>query len=125
MTAPDHTPYLLATGLRTAWDVARWQREHFNVDGLRLSAVFAKDVIDATDERLDRERRQACRRGALEAWVNAIDAREGERVWKRNAKLVGCTYSPKECLRFAAEYRSERPGHLQLALAFRAAARAK
>lgn len=113
----EYQTYLLATDLRTPEDVLAWFR-------VQPRYPFEGDLVLALAERLDRERRQACRRGMQEAWVNAIDAREGERVWERNANMpLPRTYSPKECLRFAAEYRAERPGHLQRALAFRAAAR--
>lgn len=61
MTAPDHRPFLADTDLRTAEDVAAWLREH-------APRYYDDGVADALDARLDRERRQACRRGARDAW---------------------------------------------------------
>ena len=64
MTTPDHHPYLTEGCLRTPEDSADFLRDSHN-DWLEFG-----DAIDMLDERLDRERRQACRRGALENWRN-------------------------------------------------------
>ena len=61
MTAPDPTPYLLPTDLRTAEDVARWLRAR---DEAHEGAETLADAVAALRARLDRERRQACERGA-------------------------------------------------------------
>ncbi len=63
MTAPDPTPYLLPTDLRTAEDVARWlDTLHKGPPAERIFGV--QDAVAALYARLDRERRQACERGA-------------------------------------------------------------
>ena len=112
MTAPvDHRPYAGTGDLVTAEDVAEWlDTLHRGPPAERIFGV--QDAIVALDARLDRERRQACRRGALESW-------------RRVADLV----------RFARQYRNRDRGwdahghgvwhYLTLALAFRAAARAR
>lgn len=80
MTAPDHRPYLLPTDLRTAEDVARWLLEHaeqWRIDAAADPSLGARSVrldyggLRALQgahadlrARLDRERRQACERGA-------------------------------------------------------------
>ena len=69
MTAPDPTPYAAPTDLRTAADVARWLRER---DAAHEGAETLGDAIDTLHARLDRERRQACRRGALDCWRGAM-----------------------------------------------------
>jgi hypothetical protein len=53
--APDYQPYLVDGDLRTPEDVRAF------VASFGTSA-FTGDVLRALDERLDRERRQACRR---------------------------------------------------------------
>ena len=67
MTTPDHHPYLTENDLRTPKDSAdflrAWRDSHN--DWLEFG-----DAIDMLDERIERERRQACRRGALENWRN-------------------------------------------------------
>ena len=72
MNAPDHRPYLTENDLRTPEDVALWlskrclaSDEAFVSRGQTLDEAF----WDLSD-RLDRERRQACRRAALENWRN-------------------------------------------------------
>ena len=118
MTAPDPTPYAAPTDLRTAEDAAWWLRidrterlKAYRQDGGR--GVFPCDA-DLLYARIERERRQACRRGALDRWrAFSIDSREYARQ-KRDEGLI-CDSE--------AEYYIER--HLSDALAFRAAARAK
>lgn len=104
MTAPDHTPHLLPTDLRTAEDAARWLSMQGNYSALML-ASFLRD-------HLDRERRQACERGW---WAQARLAQTRGR-WASEARSVGHT-------EWAALRESERAHHMKLALAFRAAAR--
>lgn len=98
MTAPDHRPYLLPTDLRTAEDVARWLRTYHPCEQLG-------DAVDDLRARLDRERRQACRRGALSCW-RAF--RFYASTWGEDLEATGVA-----------------PMFLVDALAFRAAARAK
>lgn len=63
MTIPDHRLYLRETDLRTAEDarnfLAKWRDSHN--DWLEFG-----DAIDMLNERLERERWQACERGAEE-----------------------------------------------------------
>ena len=119
MTAPDHTPYLAATDLRTALDAADWldkriPRPHRIEDAVRYA-------VDDLRAQIDRERRQACRRGALEA--TRTIARQ--KLWLRfdyaqskGAERFG-TFA--KCM---AHQREMRWGsYLRRALAFRAAAR--
>lgn len=65
MTTPDHHPYLTENDLRTPKDSAdflrAWRDSHN--DWLEFG-----DAIDMLDERIERERRQACRRGAMANW---------------------------------------------------------
>ena len=112
MTAPDHRPYLLPTDLRTAEDVARWLRAR---DEAHEGAETLADAVAALRARLDRERRQACRRGARDQW--------------REARYqAGCA---ARALRFGAgrvgehDYGMAAWDALEECIAFRAAARAK
>ena len=126
MTAPvDPTPYALPTDLVTAEDVVRWLDDvavailSVPIDGAtRAGVAICAGVVVSTrrdlDARLDRERRQACRRGALDRWRTfSMAVREFARQ-KRDEGLI-CDSE--------AEYYIERS--LFDALAFRAAARAK
>ena len=60
MTAPDHRPHAAPTDLVTAEDVAEWLRERAEEEP-RSTAWHLHERLTA---RLDRERRQACERGA-------------------------------------------------------------
>jgi hypothetical protein len=126
MTAPDYLPYLLATDRRTPEDVLAWlqrpsldrHREHVAFGGPRLQPYI--DDAQMLAYRLDRERRQACRRGALWHW----------RAWRRSLSPMW-TDDPKTD--FEDElWRGENTFEccwgfdcLSQALAFRAAARAQ
>ena len=67
MTAPiDPRPYAAPTDLVTAADVARWLHEIDDGDITGGDPMWL--TISRLDARLDRERRQACRRGALVNW---------------------------------------------------------
>ena len=76
MSAPDHHPYLTDADLRTPLDVAlwlkaRWLKSSANRDySTWQEHQILEEVYDVLDALLDRERRQACRRGALENWRN-------------------------------------------------------
>ena len=125
MTAPDHRPYLLATELRTAEDVAAWLEEHaeqWRIDAAADPSLGARSVrLDYAGlralqgahadlrARLDRERRQACRRGALDAWRRFCDE-------TGNVDWTGESLDVWGNRRRALDY-------LSRALAFRAAAR--
>lgn len=114
MTAPDHRPYLLPADLVTAADVARWLRvaPAADPDGSDYGAVAR--VAVRLEAALDRERRQACERG----WqAHAAASRQRGRQ-ARDARAKGWA-------EWAAQRESERAHHMRLALAFRAAARAK
>lgn len=119
----DHRPYLADTDLRTAEDVAAWLDEHaeqWRRDAVADPSVGARSVrLDYAGlcalqgahadllARLDRERRQACRRGARYeiTMARGFRGRRGE-----GATAIGAIL--------------ER-AHVDRALAFRAAARAK
>ena len=71
MTAPiDPRPYAAPTDLVTAADVARWLHEIDDDDITGGDPMWL--TISRLDARLDRERRQACRRGALDCWRGAM-----------------------------------------------------
>ena len=143
MTAPvDPTPYALPTDLVTAEDVLAWllgwrsnatDRELIAaVDWVHAYAV--QDLRNAHDlapelaylalrARLDRERRQACRQGALTAWRFACGQRAIERDWR---KATPDEFQSREDLdEWAALAHEDRVTEVRRALAFRAAARAK
>lgn len=109
--SPDHTPYLRpGVDLITAEDACAW------LDGLtsgpareRIYGVL--DAHAALSLRLDRERRQACRRGALDHW----------RRYRVAARLLAKAANARE--RF--EYETCGTRLRAAALAFRAAARAR
>ena len=110
MTAPDPTPYAAPTDLVTAADVALWlDTLHQGPPSARIFGV--QDAIAALDARLERERRQACRRGAR---MNFADA----------ATLMRC-YALNRTLGVIRDTASEDAiaHYLTRALAFRAAAR--
>ena len=118
MSAPDHRPYLREGDLRTAEDVLAWLIEYPGTDAAQAS-------IDL-DERLDRERRQACRRAALQnfetfaaylRWFPTARRMSHECVC---ARLLGAEPSLTDA---AATARAVIDGYLADALAFRAAAR--
>jgi hypothetical protein len=102
MTAPDPRPYAGPGDLVTAADVAAWLVDYPSNDAAQASI----DLV----ERLDRERRQACRRGCF---AMAHEAR----VW-RAAERESCRGET-----WAAVYRERRTAAVRRALAFRAAAR--
>lgn len=111
MTAPDHTPFLTKDCLRTPLDVADWIAHEGPVTLAKL------------DARLDRERRQACRRGALvltrfiaraKLWLRSDYAQN--KGAERFGTFAKCMAHQRE-MRWGSD--------LRRALAFRAAARAK
>lgn len=118
MTAPDHTPYLLATDLRTPEDVVRWQREQV-ADG--VGAAFV--LVAITAARLDRERRQACRRGARYHIVQARAHHDDAARWPTLPATNWDT--PAELAEYVAVSLRCMQDSTQRALAFRSAARAE
>lgn len=86
MTTPDHRPYLASGDLRTAEDVLAWLTDR------KWTTPTTKEPQDVTLERaandlfdrLDRERRQACRRVALGQWHRL----SGLVRWARRARTV-------------------------------------
>ena len=106
----DPTPYAAPTDLRTAEDVAEWLRKKTFV------SASLRATSDALDARLDRERRQACRRGALERWRRVSEL----------VRWAACYDMPGRQADWAWREVARPLAHaLQDALAFRAAARAK
>ena len=107
MTTPvDHRPYAAPTDLVTAADVARWLVDY-------PGSCAAQASIDL-HERLDRERRQACRRGCFAHFSDAC-------VHRQNERALFPMLEP-EWATTAGECRRE---SIHRALAFRAAARAR
>ena len=122
---PDHTPYLRpGVDLITAEDVLAW------LDGLtsgpareRIYGVL--DAHAALSLRLDRERRQACRRGALRAWRSfADDVRDAPTVWLHEGEDLFSQVVESDP-NFTSGIFLEMRRSLSDALAFRAAARAR
>ena len=110
LTAPDPRPYAAPTDLVTAADVLAWL---VAIPPCPYDEAGAWDETDLANEltlRLDRERRQACRRGCF------AEAHEAY-MW-RAAERESCRGET-----WAAVYRERRACALRRALAFRAAAR--
>ena len=102
MIAPvDPRPYAAPTDLVTAADVARWLHEIDDDDITGGDPMWL--TISRLDARLDRERRQACRRGAR------YEITIARAFWRAGGGV-------QQMLALA---------HVQCALAFRAAASAK
>lgn len=114
MTLPDHIPYLTSGDLRTAEDVLKWMKS-------QPRYPFEGDLVRDLEERLDRERHQACKVGAL-AMIRRIVAE------KRSLRLDYERYGGREKFgtfaKCMANQRESRWGaNLRKALAFRAASR--
>jgi hypothetical protein len=120
MTAPDHTPYLAATDLRTPEDVADW----LDAWSLDAKALLTLEQL-RTDyrARLDRERRQACRRAARCHIVQARAHHDDAARWP-TLPAEGWDY-PTECAEYVAVSLQCLQDSVRRALEFRAAARAK
>lgn len=127
MTAPDPTPYAAPTDLVTAADVLAWL---VAIPPCPYDEAGAWDETDLANEltlRLDRERRQACRRGALAEWQQYTRCR----LWLRRDYDTYDTKGGKA--RFGSFQQCKREfglqgsmgQHIRHALAFRAAARAR
>lgn len=128
----DPRPYAGPTDLVTAEDVARWLDDRAMASPPEPVPQYSRHwtlelAWAALDERLDRERRQACRRGALAEWrrfsrvARAWRGFSGHRyaltvaVWARDDD----TSIPQARARVAHAMLQD----LARALAFRAAAR--
>lgn len=123
MTAPaDHWPYAAPTDLRTAEDVAEWlDTLHRGPPAERIFGV--QDAIVALDARLDRERRQACRRGALACWRRWSSFVRKWRDVGAGGQLDAAALSTAPADKHAQWALGVSILDLELALAFRAAAR--
>lgn len=114
MTAPDHRPFLLATDLRAAGDAICELIRMSDEEGAytRKEGLAIRRACYDLLARLDRERRQACRRGSF------VDLPELARLRRKRKFAV------KRLWNYAVEdIDSLRRGHVERALAFRAAAR--
>lgn len=124
MTTPDPSPYAAPGDLVTAADAAAFVRTYVVDPDTEWDL---SDVYNYLERRLDRERRQACRRGALACWRRfACVARSwGERPLTR-AAMRDCAWSPEWPFPAARVLVAQAMiQDLALALAFRAAARAR
>ena len=107
--ALDHRPFLADTDLRTAEDVARWLHEIDDDDITGGDPMWL--TISRLDARLDRERRQACRRGARRTFADAAELMRGYALEQK------CGVVRDTGIEYAIGH------YLTRALAFRAAAR--
>lgn len=114
MTAPDHRPYAVPGDLITAGDAICELIRMSDEEGAytRKEGLAIRRACYALLARLDRERRQACRR-ATRAWAFLA------RMHRRNADM----YAKNDDRDEAMSCRAARANSLQAALAFRAAAR--
>lgn len=122
MTTPDHRPYLTATDLRTPEDVLAWLDaeaaswteagiEH-GTELVRFDVAVSQTLATAAKyvrARLDRERRQACRRAAILEWrrvcelVRWCDAyRNSDAAWHEVAPSLWRTLARALAFRAAA-----------------------
>jgi hypothetical protein len=113
----DHRPHLLETDLRTAEDVLDWmyrsQRDETPLEDVRLEL----------NQRLDRERRQACRRACMSIFRDACIVRTHERDWAKTEPSE--VFSAENIADHLAAAHENRLAWVHEALAFRAAARGK
>lgn len=131
MKAPDHHPYLTEGDLRTAEDALEW------LDTIRRDAIEGRALLAPSTsfgppvrgadadavmvrtlhvlhrdlaERLDRERRQACRRGALERWQRLSRlvrwARAGRSGWRWDEVGDALWWTLRQYLAFRAAARA-------------------
>lgn len=108
MTTLDHRPYLREGDLRTPEDVLEWLWERARGPASEgFAAKMVATSASALEARLDRERRKACRRGALRCWQSL-------RFWVEfnTVKAPGYDWNQAYCA-------------IEATLAFRAAARSK
>jgi len=117
MTAPvDPRPYAGPTDLVTAADVAEWLEAEFPWPTM----VYVRAELIA---RLDRERRQACRRGALACWRRWSSFVRKWRDVGAGGQLDAAALSTAPADKHAQWALGVSILDLELALAFRAAAR--
>lgn len=111
MKAPDHTPYLADGDLRTPQDAYDWLCREIEHD-LRVRGIeyHASEYTWRMRERLDRERRQACRRGALERWQRLSRlvrwARAGRSGWRWDEVGDALWWTLRQYLAFRAAARA-------------------
>ena len=114
---PSHHDYLTDTDLRTAEDVAKWLLERANTEFRgEFITEDASELHADLSRRLDRERRQACRRACFEMFAHACKHRR----WMRDARAKGVGSD-----QWFIDRNEARVELLVTALAYRAAARAK
>jgi len=122
----DPRPYAGPTDLVTAADVARWLRERADRD-LRANCHPSAFVLHYAHadlhERLERERRQACRRGALACWRRWSSFVRKWRDVGAGGQLDAAALSTAPADKHAQWALGVSILDLELALAFRAAAR--
>ncbi len=121
MTAPDHTPFLLPTDLRTPEDVARCVISFALDPDVEYDAT---DVFNYLSARIDRERRQACRRGASQHIRWARTNRDNVDEWSASDAADPTLWdSLTERDEWVATAKDLEAKQVRKALAFRAAAR--
>ena len=134
MTTPNHRPYLTATDLRTPEDVlaamdaeaASWTEpgiEH-GTELVRFDVAVSQTLATAAKyvrARLDRERRQACRRAALVYIARARHHHESAREWAESEP--DASFTRAMLYEWAEAARACCRDSIALALTFRAAAR--
>ena len=129
----DYRPYLREGDLRTPEEVAAWMRSLSLFTRERPWRQDLDGACDELDERLDRERRQACRRAARQAFSQAcriMRAAMDTRGRRRDRELSDAAWSHPSMFYWPHKNVSwndvaELLNGLAKALAFRAAARAK
>jgi hypothetical protein len=107
MTAPDHTPYRVPGDLITAEDVYTWLD---NFDPYDIYDAALAMAVPTLRKILDKQRREALRRGCFAHFALARQ----HRTWERAGFIVD------ECEPTSRENRAD---CLRRALAYRAAAR--
>lgn len=128
MTAPDPRPYAGPTDLVTAADVLAWLEEQAKAHrlGMRYRVVASPSwgtIAAHLRARLDRERRQACRRGALDHWRRWSSFVRKWRDVGAGGQLDAAALSTAPADKHAQWALGVSILDLELALAFRAAAR--
>lgn len=127
MTTPDHHPYLTEGDLRTAEDVlelVKFERARAALELRGKLRVLAGEQVPYGEAfmvamvafervlrlRLDRERRQACRRGALERWQRLSRlvrwARAGRSGWRWDEVGDALWWTLRQYLAFRAAARA-------------------
>jgi hypothetical protein len=126
----DYRDYHLPTDITTPERLIEWQREVLEAIAFTQGAadtphyIVAYDLTVLSERQLERERRQACRRGSHEHFSWAKNYRTQERQYLKDSKATsGAPFKPSDCLKYAASERDERIFDIRRALALRAEAR--